>query len=126
MKQHPSQRVYARTFNCNPLGGDMITLHGTGFGAPDSPPSVKIDGKEVNIEVWSPDLVVSTVQFLAPPSEFHRASLEVQNSRLTGLNFQTYLAYQVTPPIPKPPLLSNIVASTIDLTWKTQEKQFTK
>ena len=109
-----TDRSYATTFNCMRSGGQRITIVGSNFGTADA--SVTVAGRPcTNVVHVQPQTIV---QCTLPPGLGKDVSVTVVNGELPGLSDTVkFLSYAVPPPPPLRPLLSNIAARSIDISW---------
>eukprot|EP00949_MAST-11_sp_MAST-11-sp1_P003824 g3824.t1 len=117
-----SSLPYTETYNCLPSGGERITIIGTNFGvwkasSTELTPSVTIDGKPcTHARMTVPEREISCI---SPPGYGLHRDVVVTNGRLPGLfDTKTYFSYARPPPQLRTPNISNVGATTVDLSWK--------
>ncbi|CAM9353688.1 unnamed protein product [Discosporangium mesarthrocarpum] len=119
--------VYGTTHNCLRGGGQTITVSGSAFGEAGANVlvgGVPCSGVSHTAKLEQTQLTCVLPPSLVPPTEvwMRDGSLEtvtVSSGSMPGLQHHVpYLSYQVPPPRPAMPELSNIAACSIDVNWE--------
>ncbi|CAM9683580.1 unnamed protein product, partial [Pylaiella littoralis] len=133
---------YGTTKSCSRKGGENITVAGEAFGPANA--KVFIDGSPCSRVVHTPGNEETELTCISPAitaigaaamsaaasggengtygfflSEEWASTIEVVNGRMPGLTHAVrYLSYQAPPPPIEKPLVSNVAACSIDVSWE--------
>ena len=105
---------FGSTFNCALSGGDRLVISGIHFGV--SAPLVWIDGVPCrDVELLSPE---TALRCITPPGAGVNVGVTVANAAMPVLrDVKPFLSYSTGSQAPQRPLVSNIGARALDVSW---------
>jgi len=117
---------YATTYDCPVKGNVNISVEGINFG---KDARIFINGNECPVLSYSRSLSEGRIEKLVcnlpRSSVYGPVNIRVQNGILPGLfEDAPYFAYRAAPPVPDPPIVTNLGAHKVDLVWNPPGDEF--
>jgi len=119
---------YATTYDCPTKGNVHITVEGKNFGREAR---IFINGNECPVIAYSRSAIKGEGRIeklvcnLPSSSTYGAVNIRVQNGILPGLfEDAPYFAYRAAPPVPDPPIVTNLGAHKVDLVWSPPGNEF--